>query len=322
MHVGHDGRRWRHRARSRVYSTTTARHRHGTRRRHRGPRAGLDDHRRPLSKIEVCAGQPVRRPGHRRAATTRSTLKDAAGRTTQLDVAETITVTPEHADGVTTASPPARSPRPRPSSAPRTFTATGTTVGADDITLTSTAVTPAVTAKATLNVTKAAAIAADEVDIVTGADSWDGFGDGTTAGTTAVRVDQSSIRIDFKSDRRRRQDAQHHRHAERLQRQRLTFARQDLDHRLDRCSTATAWARSSSPRTPAPSRRTTRSPSAARSPRRCTSSVRRPRPSRPRPTRTSRSSRARSTSPRTLSTSSACRSPRASSRPRAVVAPA
>ena len=35
---------------------------------------------------------------------------------------------------------------------------------------------------------------------MTGADSWDGFGGGTTPGTTEVRVDQSSIRIDFKGD--------------------------------------------------------------------------------------------------------------------------
>ncbi|GAA2155564.1 hypothetical protein GCM10009844_42820 [Nocardioides koreensis] len=121
-------------------------------------------------------------------------LLDAADRPTQLLNADSITVA---GDGDATPSDTSLSATDTELGTD-TFTATGNTVGAHDITLVDT-LTPTVKNKVTLNVTKAAVITADEVDIVTGADSWDGFGNGTDGGTTAVRVDQSSIRIDFKS---------------------------------------------------------------------------------------------------------------------------
>ena len=89
--------------------------------------------------------------------------------------------------------------------------------------------TPTVKNKATLNVTKAADITTDEVDIVTGADSWDGFGGGTDGGTTEVRVDQSSIRIDFKADANDKNSTV----TLDLTGTGITFGGKSIDHRLD-----------------------------------------------------------------------------------------
>lgn len=121
-------------------------------------------------------------------------LKDAAGRATQLATTDAITVV--GGGDVVTSDGSLDSTETELGT--DTFTAHGTAVKANDITLTDTA-TPTVKNKATLNVTPAATIDADEADIVTGADTWDGFDGGTTPGTTDVGVGQSSIRVDFKS---------------------------------------------------------------------------------------------------------------------------
>lgn len=59
---------------------------------------------------------------------------------------------------------------------------------------------PSATATATLNVVPVSrAFADDEIDVVTGADSWDGPGDGTVPGTVKVRADQTSVTINLDS---------------------------------------------------------------------------------------------------------------------------
>ena len=152
----------------------------------------------PLAQVEVAPASQSAPQGQTSGAYT-VTLKDSAGRTTQLEAGETVSVTGD-AD-VTPSDLSLDSDELERGTA--TFTAAvagGAALGAHTITLNPSAPAAAPNATATLNVTKAANITADEVDIVTGADSWKGFGGGTDAGTTAVRVDQSSIRIDFDGD--------------------------------------------------------------------------------------------------------------------------
>ncbi|WP_296605949.1 hypothetical protein, partial [Nocardioides sp.] len=125
------------------------------------------------------------------------TVKDAAGRTTQLASGQNIgltsdaEVTVNESGGAITADEIA--------SGSDTFTATPTgtaALGAHTITLNGPG---SVDATATLNVTKSATLAASMVDIVTGADSWNGFGGGAFGGAnTLVRVDQGTIKIDVK----------------------------------------------------------------------------------------------------------------------------
>lgn len=119
------------------------------------------------------------------------TLQDAAGRTTQLMSTESVAVSGTGGFTPSDASFTASELELGTGS----FTGHAATVGTKDISLTASA--PAVVGHATLVVTTAATVTNDEVDIVTGADSWDGPGDGTDGGTTVVRVDQSSIRIDI-----------------------------------------------------------------------------------------------------------------------------
>ncbi|MGY2702124.1 hypothetical protein [Nocardioides sp. HB32] len=131
-----------------------------------------------------------------------ATLKDSAGRTTQLAAGDSIAITTDHAS-VTTSESGQTITAAEADMGTRSFVVQstgGTPNGAHTITLTD-ANTPTIKGTATLNVTPAATVTADEVDIVTGADDWDGFGDGgagTDGGTTQVRVDQGSIRIDIK----------------------------------------------------------------------------------------------------------------------------
>lgn len=148
----------------------------------------------PLASIEISpASQST--PQNIESGDYTVTLKDSAGRTTQLAPASTITVAdeaPVEATGVAsddsiTSDEIARGVETftvEPGAAP---------VGEYDITLTQ----GAVTETATLNVTQAAVLTADEIDIVTAADTWDGFDGGTDGGTTLVRVDQNTIRFDF-----------------------------------------------------------------------------------------------------------------------------
>ena len=129
------------------------------------------------------------------------TLKDSAGRKTQLNGGEEIAIhhpagasVSESGDTITAAEIPAGT---------RTFTATGDHVDVYNIELSTVGVSPLVKGFATLDVVKTAYITAPEVDVVTAptvpADSWNGFGGGSFGGTTDVRVDQTSVRIDIKS---------------------------------------------------------------------------------------------------------------------------
>lgn len=147
-----------------------------------------------LSKIEVApASQSA--PQNQESGDYTVTLKDAAGRTTQLDSLEVVNVTPP---GTVTVSD-SQFDEFELVDGSETFTATGTTVGTYTIAIDSPDYTGEQTS-AQLVVTKAASLTADEIDIVTAADDWDGFGDGTDGGTTLVRVDQNTIRIDINGD--------------------------------------------------------------------------------------------------------------------------
>jgi adhesin/invasin len=125
------------------------------------------------------------------------TVKDAQGRTTQLQAADTIAVNADADITVNAAGPSITAAEISDGTA--TFTATpgaAAPVGARTLTLDGPG---AVDKTATLTITKSAVLDATMVDIVTGADSWDGFGDGNFgAPNTVVRVDQNTFRIDIK----------------------------------------------------------------------------------------------------------------------------
>jgi hypothetical protein len=136
------------------------------------------------------------------------TLQDSAGRTTQLVAGDSITINDAAPVEVTETGPDTAAAGDDTLTSDElvrgtdTFTAApnGAAVGTYNITLTNTA-DPTITSTATLTVTAAAALTNDEVDIVTGADSWNGFGGGTFGGAaTDVRVDQSTVRIDIDAD--------------------------------------------------------------------------------------------------------------------------
>ncbi len=127
------------------------------------------------------------------------TVKDAQGRTTQLQAAESIALTEASGDVVINESGAAITAE-EIADGTDTFTVTpdaaATPLGARTINLNGPG---SVDTTAKVTITAAADISsANMVDIVTGADDWDGFGGGSLGGTTEVRVDQGSIRIDIK----------------------------------------------------------------------------------------------------------------------------
>jgi hypothetical protein len=131
------------------------------------------------------------------------TLKDAAGRTTQLRAGESVVITPDAPVAVTetgtdTAAQDSSFTSDELVRGTDSFTAdpNGAAVGTYSIALNSAAYTGENTS-AQLVVTDAANLAAGDIDIVTAADSWNGPGDGTDNGTTFVRVDQNTIRFDI-----------------------------------------------------------------------------------------------------------------------------
>lgn len=137
------------------------------------------------------------------------TLKDSAGRTTQLNTGDAINVTSDDTTNVDltymnlAAFPPASVTAAtidiNAKSAP-TGVATFTAVGDVKDLYTITATAGSATATAKLDVIGAASgISAAEVDIESGADSWDGFGGGSLGGTVNVRSDQSSITVKIAS---------------------------------------------------------------------------------------------------------------------------
>lgn len=129
------------------------------------------------------------------------TLKDAAGRTTQLlagdqlDISHDGTVTINET-GVDTDADDDTITSDEIVRGTDTFTAEGTTAGSYPI-LVEDAAAPAIEDTATLVVTEAANLGANEIDIVTGGDTWNGYGDGFDGGTTYVRVDENTVRFDF-----------------------------------------------------------------------------------------------------------------------------
>lgn len=151
----------------------------------------------PLASIDIAPMNQSTPQGIDSGAYT-VTLKDSAGRTTQLAPASSITVTdeaPVEANGIAADDAITSDEIARGTEA-FTVDPNGAAVGQYDITLNQ----GLVTKTATLDVTEAANLGASEIDIVTAADSWNGFGDGVNAGTTFVRVDQNTIRFDFNSD--------------------------------------------------------------------------------------------------------------------------
>lgn len=149
----------------------------------------------PVSKVEVSPASQSVVQGQTTGDYTVA-IKDAAGRATQLAASgEAVGVS---GTGVTTSVASLDATALERGIATFTADATGSTVGAHDITLDGPGTADT---KAIANVTRAADIDdAGEVDVVTAADDWSDFGAGALAGVTAVRVDQSSIRIDFKSN--------------------------------------------------------------------------------------------------------------------------
>lgn len=127
------------------------------------------------------------------------TLKDAAGRTTQLASGTSITVADEAPVEVNETGPDTdvanddliTSDEIARGTDTFTVDTNGAAVGEYDITLTQGSVTK--TAK--LNVTQAAVLDASDIDIVTGADDWSEPGDGADGGATFVRVDQSTVQF-------------------------------------------------------------------------------------------------------------------------------
>lgn len=144
------------------------------------------------------------------------TVKDSAGRVTQLVAGESIGLaatgntniveTGTTADNTTAVTD---NDTVSPAEATRgtaTFKASNANTGGYTITATGNGgnggVPTSATAQATLNVVGSANINASELDIVTGADSWEGFGadaNDTFASGAQVRVDQTSVTLNFKA---------------------------------------------------------------------------------------------------------------------------
>ncbi|HEU5036745.1 MAG TPA: hypothetical protein VFT70_07065 [Nocardioides sp.] len=126
-----------------------------------------------------------------------ATVQDSAGRTTQLQSGETVALTSD-AD-ITINESGSTIDAAEISDGTDTFSVTPTgaaALGAHTITLNGPG---SVDTTASVTVTQSATLTAAMVDIVTGADSWDGFGGGAFGGAnTEVRVDQGTIRIDIK----------------------------------------------------------------------------------------------------------------------------
>lgn len=131
-------------------------------------------------------------------------LVDSSNRPTQLNTGETIgltdTTSPVPAS-LTSFAPDATIDSDDAEQGSATFTASNVNAGTYQITATGAGgVVAEKTATARLTVVTSANITADEVDIQSGADSWDGPGGGDFgAPATQVRRDQGSVTIDIQS---------------------------------------------------------------------------------------------------------------------------
>jgi len=145
-------------------------------------------------------------------------LKDAGGRVTQLSGAETLDLGAAGNTTISVRDEPSNPLAPAFGSAPPVGTtpATGvTSLGASKVTLgtfgfkasdpdVATATIPVALTGATataksvnLVVTKAVTgLTAADIDVVTGADSWNGFGGGAFGVAKAIRTDQTAIKVD------------------------------------------------------------------------------------------------------------------------------
>ena len=137
-----------------------------------------------------------------------ATVKDAAGRVTQLSGSETATLTSNSADtsfnwidqlasqtGVEKPYTVALTAAQNPMGTVK-FNATDTSTA--PVTRTLTANLGGKTATAKLNIAKTATgLTAADLDVVTGADTWNGFGGGAFGTPVSVRVDQGTIKLDI-----------------------------------------------------------------------------------------------------------------------------
>jgi hypothetical protein len=161
----------------------------------------------PIAALEITPASQTAPEGQASAPYTLN-LRDSAGRLTQLSGTEDIDFT---ATGGVAVSDPNGDATTTAAEAPlgsAKFTATGGTTGLQTITAAvgaDDAATISGSTTATLDVVTAATLNVGNIDVVTGADSWTGFGDADADATdpdnpVAVRVDQNSIRIDIASD--------------------------------------------------------------------------------------------------------------------------
>lgn len=127
------------------------------------------------------------------------TVKDAAGRTTQLIGGEDFDLSASGGSGAVTFSDNELDVTDFAQRGIATFKAQADNTGLYTLNIKGDAVDgPAVNATAQLDVVSAASgITQAEVDVVTGADTREGFGNGT--GTVTVRPDQANVRLDINS---------------------------------------------------------------------------------------------------------------------------
>ncbi len=127
------------------------------------------------------------------------TILDGSGNTTQLSGTENFDLTSGAGVSFT---PDAEISASEAKKGVATFKATGSNKGLFTINVKGDATQGpvGVDGQAQLDVIGASSkVHSDEIDIVTGKDSWDGFGDDSYGSTTAVRADQKSVTLNFKS---------------------------------------------------------------------------------------------------------------------------
>lgn len=152
----------------------------------------------PLASLDVAPAAQNTAQGVESGAYT-VTAKDAQGRTTQLLSTESIAITDNNAEVAQSTGTISAADLQDGTS---TFTATPSTnpgaLGTTTITLNPSSLDDSANKSVSLTVAPAATVTDAQVDIVTAADDWKGFGGDAGPGATLVRVDQGSIKIDIK----------------------------------------------------------------------------------------------------------------------------
>ncbi|WP_232679758.1 hypothetical protein [Nocardioides sp. R-C-SC26] len=132
-----------------------------------------------------------------------ATIRDSAGRITQLTAGEQFNLGSAPAlDNISTPDGNAVIDPAETLTGVTTFTARDTTSGTYVITAASAGTLPAgINDTATLTVVEDAILTNNEIDVVTGADSWFGLGNpGGVFNPVSVRVDQTSITLNFETN--------------------------------------------------------------------------------------------------------------------------